>query len=322
MRRIVILGAVVLAVIVVWTAGWFYVANEARKAIVALADSGGTGTPTLTCGNLGIGGYPFRLDITCGPATIAVEDVTATIEEVRASVLVYRLNQVLLFAKGPLLVEDAFSGAQSRLTWASFDSSLRLTDWRIARFSLVVENLNWADTLATEALIANAGHLEVHLIDVPERLDRDSGTAALTLVGRLTGLTAPGLEINAGDTELQAEITAVPDELVRFAEPDALQRWQAAGGAVSLSALRSEDGTNFLEAAGDVNLDSTGRPEGQIVVKSKGVVERFEGAVAPELRPLILGTREADGSYSQTFTMSGGLVLSGLMPAGTLPALW
>lgn len=322
MRRFIILGVVVLLVVLGWTAAWFFVANEARKTIVALGEDNGSGAPTLNCGKLDVAGYPFRLDITCTDAAIRGEDLTATLAEVRATVLVYRLNQVLLFAKAPLMLEDAFSGAESRLTWATLESSLRLVDWRIARFSLVAENLNWADTLATEALIANAGHLELHLVDIPERLDRVAHTAALAVVGRLTGLTSPGAGISAGDSELYAEVSGLPDELIRYADPGLLQRWQAAGGDLKLITLKGTDNESFFDITGDVKLNASGQPDGQVVVKSRGLVERFENAIAPELRPLVIGNQLPDGSYAQTLTMSGGVVLSGLMPAGVIPPLW
>jgi hypothetical protein len=253
---------------------------------------------------------------------INADDLSVTVEEVRATVLVYRLNQVQLFAKAPLLLEDAFSGAKSRLTWASFESSLRLVDWRIARFSMVAENLSWADTLATEALIANAGHLEFHLVDVPEKLDIVKHTSALVAVGRLTGLTAPAQEINAGDFEVQAEVTGLPDQLIAFADPDALPRWQAAGGNVAITELKGEDGPNFLDVSGTVNLDASGFPDGQIAIKSRGLVERFRDMIAPELQRVVLGEPAADGSYSQTLTMSAGVVLSGLMPVWRLAPVW
>ena len=322
MKRFIILGIVVVVVVLAWTAGWFYVAGEARKTIVALGEDNGSGAPTLNCGRLDIAGYPFRLDITCAEAAIAQEDLTATLAEVRATVLVYRLNQVLLFAKAPLMLEDAFSGAESRLTWASLESSLRLVDWRIARFSLVAENLNWADTLASEALIANAGHLELHLVDVPERLDRMARTAVLAVVGRLTGLTAPMLGVTAADTELNAEVSGLPDELIGYADPGLLRRWQAAGGALKLIGLKGTDSANFIDVTGDVKLNATGQPDGQVVIKSRGFVERFQDAIAPELRPLVIGNPDAEGSYTQTLTMTGGVVLSGLLPAGIIPPLW
>jgi hypothetical protein len=229
---------------------------------------------------------------------------------------------VLLFAKAPLMLEDAFSGARSRLTWASFESSLRLVDWRIARFSLVAENLNWADTLAEEALIANAGHLELHLVDIPEQLDRVAHTAALAVVGRLTGLTSPGLAITAGDSELYAEVNRLPDKLVDFADQSWIRRWQESGGSVKIVTLKSADGSNFVDATGDVKLNASGQPEGQMTLVSRGFVERFEGLIAPEVRPMVLGNPNADGSYNNTLTMAGGVVLSGLVPLGFLPALW
>jgi hypothetical protein len=322
MKRIVILGIVVFAIVAIWTGAWFFIAGEAKKQIVALADDGGTGAPTLDCGSLDLRGWPFRFDVFCADATIVSGDQTFTLGQIEASVLVYQLDLVKVFARPPLDVTDAFTGARNRASWTGLDASLRLKDWRISRLSVVGDGLTWSDVLGAEFQVADADHLEFHLVDQPEKLDAAAGTAALLVAGSATGLTVPGLGIAEGTAKLDGEATGVPHQLDGLLAPDALQRWQAAGGNLHIATLRGDDGEKFIDVTGDVKLDAVGRPEGQLTISSRGVVEGFKDTIAPELQGFVLGSQAADGSYSQVLTMTNGVVLSGLMPAGQLLPLW
>jgi hypothetical protein len=175
--------------------------------------------------------------------------------------------------------------------------------------------------VAGEAGRARPGHVELHLLDVPEQHDPANNLATLAVFASANAVMAPGLGIADGESSLEAEITRLPDDLGALAEPGLLQRWQAAGGQLQLLGLKGTAGPDFIEASGTVALDTAHRPEGQITLTSKGMVERLGGLVPPEFQNLIVGAQAADGSYSQTLTMRGGMVLSGLIPLGMLPPL-
>ncbi len=322
MKRIVLLGAVILVVVGGWTAGWFYLAGQVRGGIESLAAGTDPAIPVVTCDTLSVAGFPFRFDVTCGGATLVSEDVTARVAELRGTLLVYRPDHVQVFARAPLSVEDAFTGAESRVDWASLESSLRLTNWRVARISVVADEVAWVETLSSEALIASAAQAELHFIDIPERYDPAVGTAALATLARITGLTAPGLEIQAGNATIEADVTGLPADVRKWGEGSFLQRWQANGGAIALKDAQGTDEANFIAATGDVKLDPAGRPEGRIQINSRGLIERIAPNIPENLRPLVLGQEAADGSYSQTLTMQSGVLLSGLMPAGILGSMW
>lgn len=321
MRRFVIFGAVILAVILTWTAGWFYFAGLVRTQIAALGEGDGVAEPKVTCGTLNVGGYPFRFNVSCIDASITSGDVTGTFGELRASVLVYQPTHAEVLAMAPLTLTDAFTGSRSTLDWATLSGSVRIDNWRIGRISVVGEGLSWTNALANDALIANAGHVEAHLLDIPERHDAGAGLAALAGYAKIAGLTAPGAEITAGDSELEFELNNVPDD-VRAIGEDILRRWQAAGGNLKLVGLRGSDQDNSFEVTGDVRLDTAGRPEGTVDITSHGLVERIEAMVPEGLRGAVLGAPQDDGSYRQTLMLTNGVVFSGLLPVGAVPPLF
>ncbi|MGV3650599.1 MAG: DUF2125 domain-containing protein, partial [Devosia sp.] len=139
------LAGVVALVAVVWTAGWFYVALQARGAIDQMALADGETSPRLTCGRLDISGFPFRFDLACVDASLVSGDTTAQMAELRASVLVYRPTHAVLSGRGPIDLEDAFTGSRSQLTFAGLEGSVRLNGWSLARASLVATDLSLID---------------------------------------------------------------------------------------------------------------------------------------------------------------------------------
>lgn len=333
MNRFVWLGVAVLAVAGAWTAGWFYAAGEVRQAVAGLGAGQGEAAPTLTCARIEVSGFPFRFDVTCSEATIVDGDVTVGIAGLKGSLLVYNPTHALVSAKAPVTIADAFTGSQSRVDFSGAEASIRLQSadlwaglrgegWRIARASLVADDLRWTDTLTGEALIASAGHLEAHLLDIPEQHEPEKGLSALASYARLDAVEAPGFQIAGGEVTLGAELNGLPDDLRAFATPDALQRWRDAGGQLKLLGLKGTAGEEFVDATGTLRLDSAARVEGQVQITSKGLVERTGTLVPEDWKGLILGAQAPDGSYSQALNMRGGFIFAGLMPVGQLAPLF
>src|ERR1044072_2339451 len=203
MRRIIILGAVVVLVVAAWTGAWFWGAGFITDQVRALADADAVTEPKVTCGSFGVGGFPFGFDLTCTNATINYGDITVTASGLKASAQVYNPTFVLVFAQSPVSIADAFTGSQSRVDFASAQASARLTGWRIGRVSLVGEKPVWNDTVLEDQLIAKADHAEAHLLDLPDDHDAKAGLAGLGQYVKIEGLNAPGFEINAATATLE-----------------------------------------------------------------------------------------------------------------------
>ena len=322
MKRIIVLGIVVVLVIPAWTGAWFWGASFITGSVKSLEAADGVTTPKLSCGSFGIGGYPFGFDLTCTSATVTLADTTVTAAGLKASAEVYNPTHVLVFAKSPVTIADAFTGSQSRVDFASAEGSGRLTGWRIGRISVLVEKPVWNDTVLEDRLIAKAEHVEMHLVDLPELHDAGAGLAGLGQYLEIDRLNAPAFEINAGKAVFEGDLDKLPDDIRTYGEADLLKRWQVAGGTFTLKSFNGSDGDRNFSATGKLALDAQGRLDGQLKLNSKGVVERLGPLLPDQYRGWIIGAQAADGSYSQTLNIAAGVVFAGLIPAGVVPPVF
>lgn len=323
MKRIIYLGIGVIAVVLVWSAAWFYLAGEVRKNIELLAYADGETTPSLQCATLNVGGYPFHFDADCQQASIVSGDTLVTVPGLRASVQVYQPTHLLASALGPATITDSFTGSKSAVSWTGLQASLRLEGWRIARLSVVGDGVAWNDTLLGPALIASSPRVEFHLLDIPEQHDPATGRAALALYTRAQDVVAPGFAITDGVASIEAELSGIPDDVRLLGTPDLLRDIQQAGGKLKLVSVTASD-TNVanLDASGELGLTDRGLLEGQLSVTSTGVAERVGPLIAEPYRTLVLGNPAADGSYTQKLSARDGTIFSGLIPAAALPPLF
>lgn len=322
MKRFVALGIVVILVAAGWTGAWFWGAGLIDGYRRQLAAADGVAAPKLVCENFSIGGYPFGFDLTCTGATLASGDITVTVKGLKASAQIYNPTHVLLFAEAPVTIADAFTGSQSRLDFVSAQASARLAGWRIGRVSLVLENPEWNDTVLGDRLIARAGHLEAHLLDLPQLHDAAAGLAGLGEYLEIRQLEAPGFEVASGAATFEGEADRLPDDIRSWAGSDLLRRWQAAGGSFTLRKLAASDAAGSLDASGTLALDAQGKVNGQLKLHSKGVVERLGPLLPEQYRGLVTGAQAADGSYSQTVSVAAGVVFSGVAPLAVIPPLF
>lgn len=321
-NRIIALGAVILLVIAAASGAWYYAAGQLRQGIESLAFADGETTPRLTCASLGIGGFPFAFDVDCTEAVIVSGDVMVTIPGLRASAMVYELNRFLASAKGPAEISDAFTGQRSSLGWTNLEASLRLTGNRIARLSVVGDDLAWNDLLFGDALLARSSHAELHLLDMPEAHDADRHLSALALYMRADALEMPSATLADTALEVEAELTGVPDDYSTIGLTPVLPAWQSAGGELKIVSVKMSDATADLNASGTLALDPTGLVDGTVSIDSKGVAERIGPMIEEPFRTLVLGVPGADGRHTNQLNFRSGTLSSGLVPITTLPPLF
>lgn len=332
MGKFIVFIVAVLLVIGLWTGGWFYGAGEIRRTVEQLAEADGDSDPKVTCGTLNVSGFPFRFDVECRDATLVATDLTATLAGLRASVLAYNPTQAKFSALSPLTLDDAFSGARSRIEFASTEGSARLHNddlmrglggdgWRVGRISIIADDVEWIDTIVGETQVMQSARMEAHLVDMPEQHDATSGTAALAAYAALEDVTAPRWQIGDGDVTLEAELSGLPDDLRVMAAADVVDFWRQAGGQLKVVGFKGTAGEEFVESSGTLALDSGARLDGQIQVRHRGLVERLGAMIPEEWKGIVLGGQDADGSYEQTLTIKAGVVFSGLVPVSVIPPL-
>jgi hypothetical protein len=332
MKKIIALFVVVVIVVAIWFGGWIYGAGQIDDAIAGLAVGDGESAPKVTCDRHAVSGFPFRFDITCENATIVDGDVTTTIGGVKATVLAYNPTQAKFSALSPITIADAYSGAQSSIAFTGLEGSAHLTNddllkglqgegWRIQRISVVADGVDWVDTIVGEKPVLSSTHVEAHLLDVPERHDTAAHTQVLASYVSLADVTAPAYGISGGEASLETELSGLPDDLRAWGADDVMAKWRDAGGQLKVVGLKGSAGSDFVESSGTLALDSSSRLDGQMTVRSKGVVERLGDTIPPEWKNVLLGGQAPDGSYSQTMTIRAGIVLVGLLPVAIVPPL-
>ena len=321
-KRIIILGSLVLLVVLGWTGAWFFIAGQLRQQIELQALADGETAPQLVCGELDIGGFPFRFDVECATASLVSGDLLVEIPYLRASAMAYRPNHLLGAASGPIAISDAFTGTRQEVNWTQSEASLRLENWRIARLSIIADGVTWTDQLFGDTLIAEADHIEAHLLDMPELHNAEAGRAALAGYLRAEALSAPGIELADANAEIEVEVTALPDDIRNWGAVPILPDWQQAGGKLRIVGLRANDGTADLNATGELTLDAQGYPTGAISIDSLGVAERIGPYLEEPWRTLVLGVPGETGRHSNQLNFAGGGVSSGLVPIAALAPLF
>jgi hypothetical protein len=321
MKRFVFLGLAVFLVVALWSGAWVWAAGEIRKGAALLAEADGVTTPRVTCASLDVAGFPFRFAVTCADAEIISGDLVTNVAGIEAQVLVYRPTHVLASVKAPATLADAFTGSSSRIDFSGMQLSASLEGWRIGRVSLTADDLSWTDTLYGDLLLARSTHFEAHLLDIPEQHQPETQSAALAGYAKADRVTAPGLAIEDGDLSFEAELSEVPDDVRNFADPLAVMRWRERGGELNIFAIKGTDGDSFIEGTGRLAIDTSAQLQGELNISSKGVAETIAPLFAPGIAPLILGSPDAEGTYSQKLTIDQGIVYSGMLAVGQLPPL-
>jgi hypothetical protein len=334
LRKFAWLLVAIVVIVGLWCGGWLYAAGEIKQQIKQLAQNDKEIQPNLVCDKLNVSGFPFRFDIECVDGTLADKDITASFAGLRLSALVYNPTHVLISAKAPLTLNDAFSGAQSRIDFSGMQASARLTSrdifegfsgvgWRIANISLVADNLTWNDTVVGDMLRMSTDHLEAHLVDLPEGRDKAGQTATLGAYVSLANLSLPQLQIAGAQSTLEAKLDKVPDDLWQLMSPDAVRDWQARGGKLTLvkfAGSQPEPDEKF-EVTGEATLDAAGLINGQVTYTTKGVLDRLLGSTIPPLQlAAFKGMPMPDGSAQNTVSITSGRVtLAGILLAELLP---
>ena len=315
MRRFVVLLSVVIGVVVLWSGGWLFAAAFVRGQI----DAQSTASPSVACSDLSIAGFPFRFDIACKGARLVDGDVTVEVDEVRVSALVYMPTFVEIFARGPARYADAFSGASYQLDWSKLQASVRL-DWTsLARASLVADDLVLNDTVLDVLEVARVGHAEFHAVGADGAVGADNRNIAL--FARLDKAVVPQNEAPI-DANASVLVTEWPADVRTWGAADILPFWSAGDGALEIETAQVTTGDLWAEISGTLAPDQTGRLDGALTLRSRGVSPMMQQYMAAPLAGALLGPEDAGGEARQTLGITHSVLRAGIVPLLELPPLF
>ncbi|WP_181701358.1 DUF2125 domain-containing protein [Chthonobacter albigriseus] len=324
---------VVLAAIV---GGWTYAWTQVRDTVIGNVDRGigdlASQGITVICLDRSVGGWPFRVSVSCRNPEITLPDGThmsAAGLESNGSVndpdlIVSRFAAPITF-RAP--TGEVFEGTFSALT-TSFRPDPN--GGSVPQVSIAAEDLA-ANVTAGGLDIGRvtARHVEAHLRSPA------SSTADVEFSATLNG--AAGL---VGTTDLLPEeadagvLLRVRNGTMIDGTPDGLAAWAAAGGGAEVAQVAVEIGETRIEAEGSATVASDGAVVGTLTATATRIDWlTAQAAAGKPLNPVLaaLGSAfaligragEGEGNpRTLTIDMSNGAVTANGLPLGSAPRLF
>ena len=280
--RLFIVPVLVLIAALAWSAFWFYAASEVdAKADAWRAQEAKSGR-VYDCAKRSVAGFPFRLEVRCDGASVALVAQTAGQAATQAP-LTARLGEILVVAQvyDPKLLIAEFT-APATISDSRGAPSMSV-NWRTARSSVVGLPAvpQRASIVFDDAEIDRAGG------SVPVPLAR---AKHVELHGRLAEGSGPDhpvietvLQIEGGSVQevhpllaqpFDADVRALLSGLKDFSPkpwPERFRELQAAGGHVEIVQSRIAQGDLVAVAAGTLGLSVNGRLDGELQMTVAGI---------------------------------------------------
>jgi hypothetical protein len=257
-----------------WSGFWLYAANKAEATLTQWREREAQAGRIYSCGKQAVGGYPFRIELTCSDTTAEITRVTPRLS-VRGNGL-HVASQVydptLLIAELGAPITVAVAGAPPfRASWMLAQMSARGTPATPQRVSVVLEEPRLNRQIdGVDTRLGHAQHVEAH-----------ARVAAYTACGRpfvdlavdLAGVEAPALHPVAAQP---FDFTAVAvlnglDNLRPLPVPERLRQLQAAGGRLEVTRARLHQGEVTAVAVGSLGLTAAGRLDGELTMSVAGL---------------------------------------------------
>ena len=278
--RLFIMPALLVVAAAAWSAFWFYAASEVGVRADAWAAQEAKSGRVYACGKRSVAGFPFRLEVRCDDASVALVSQTAGAQ----APFTARLGEIMVIAQI----------YQPKLLIAEFKAPATLSD----RGQPPSMKVNWS--LGQQQRVRAAGSSAARLHRVQQSLDRprqrtgrDAAREA-PATSNCTAAFAEGsaqdnpvietvLKISGGSVQEVHPLLAAPfdvDVQTRLSGlkdftpkpwPERFREIQAAGGHVEIVRSRVQQGDLVSVAAGTLSLNAQGRIDGELQMTVAGI---------------------------------------------------
>jgi hypothetical protein len=273
--RYITLLVVVVALCAGWTWFWKYAAAKAEVAVAGWRAREAKAGRVYTCGSQSMGGFPFRIEVNCEPASAEFRSNQPPVEVKAGSIVVVAqaYDPTLLISEfhGPLTIADIGQAPKIVANWKLGRSSVRGTPSAPERVSLVFdEPVIDLVSGATETPLLRADRIEVHG-RIAEGSAADNPVVEIVL--RLKQASAPAFN-PATVRPVDAEIIGVLRGLGDFSAKPWRERFrelQRRGGRIEITRARVAQGDTVATGSGSLSIDRNGQLDGQLNVTVAGL---------------------------------------------------
>jgi hypothetical protein len=276
--RLFFMPILVLVAAIAWSAFWFYAASKVDAAADEWRAREAKSGRVYECAKRSLAGFPFRFEVSCSGASVALKSQTAGAPQTVTA----KLSDILVVAQvyDPKLLIAEFTAPA---TISGPDQFALTVNWSKARSSIVglpavpqrasimfddpaIDRIN--AQVATP--LARARHVELHarLADGSAQENPVIETVLQIAGGSLQELHP--LLAEPFDADLRTLLTGLKDFSPK-PWPQRFREIQAAGGHVEIVQSRIAQGDLIAVAAGTLGLNANGRIDGELQMTVAGI---------------------------------------------------
>ena len=276
MRRIALAAAAAAALAALAVMGaWFLAARQMHADIAGWTERRRADGVLFSHGEIAIGGFPFRLDVTVPSPSLALADGRRRWEgpAIHATAPLWRPGGLGYEASGRHRYR--FTGADGAPHEIMFDlvaarGRMAFDQGRIRIAGLSADKARISGTAPGEIVVeALASEL---LLDPERAADLKQASASVGLSARSLAFLGEGAPRASAEPVRSLEVTlALTGPLPWGQPPGALARWRDGGGTLELRRIALAWSALTVEGDGTLALDNRMRPEGAVALRVAGL---------------------------------------------------
>ena len=277
--RLFIMPALLVVAAAAWSAFWLYAASEVGVRADAWAAQEAKAGRVYACSKRSVAGYPFRLEVTCDDASVALVSqtagaqapFTARLSEIMVIAQIYQPKLLIAEFKAPATLADHGQPPSMKVSWTTGQSSVVGLPDVPERASIVFDNPSIDRVNGPVATpLARASRVELHgrLADGSAKNNPVIETA-LKISGGSVQEVHPVLAA-AFDADIDTKLTGLKDFSPK-PWPERFRELQAAGGQIEIVRSRIQQGDLISVAAGTLTLNAQGRIDGELQMTVAGI---------------------------------------------------
>lgn len=253
LRPVLWLVVLALVLIAIWTAVWFYMADQLQSQTRSVLSQMRSNGATAECADDRVAGYPFRLGMICEEIAYGDDGRTVRAGQLRITAKITDLSDMAGELQGPLDLE--LPGLDPAvMNWDTLQFSTRYAE--PVPEAAAIDIRNGAIRLGDNSgPLLNVGHMQMQ--------GQLNGTD-LALAARLQ-------EVLFGDVEglpaLRVEYDGIVANAPSFAMATGLRSFRGLSGRLHGLRLATEDGDAALEVSGDYAVDREGLLSGDVEIR-------------------------------------------------------
>jgi hypothetical protein len=299
-----------------WSGFWFYAVSQAEvKADAWRAQEAKSGR-SYDCAKQSISGYPFRLEVRCDGARVALRSqtagaasapVTINLGEILAVAQIYDPKLLIAEFKSPATISETANAPAMQVSWSVARSSVVGLPAIPQRASIVFDDvgIDRVNDNAVQVPVARAKHIELHGRLAEGSTAKDPVIESVLKIESGSAQDVHPVLARPFGADIHARLSGLKD-LTPKPWPQRFRELQAGGGQVEILQSRIQQDDLIAIAAGSLGLNAQGQINGELqmtvtglekIIPALGIEKMLEDGV-----PQATLDRVAPGVRSQDVT--------------------